>query len=499
MMSLFKRKKTKKDIVKNHVSRRFNAAFGGRVHSYVPSYQRINADLKTDSIGMILKARDLAKNNDFVSGYLNTIVRNVIGSRGFRLQCNALNDDGSADQIANSLLEGLWNEYEKPSNSFVTTDERTGGRDFDILVLRTLVIDGEVFIRKVYDSNSKFGTRYELIDTLDIDFLYNVNECGDGTRIVCGIKIDRKGKPISYFIRTSNTDYYQTGERVEVKADEIIHIYRKFFAGQVRGYTPLSATILNLNQLESYKEAEIIAARMQACNMAFYTKTSSSSGGDGFGDDENIDVNGDWVSEMSPAQIAFAPDGYDVKQLNNNHPNSNFGQFVKSVLRGISNSLGTSYNKSTSDYESVNYSSLREAALEDRASWQELQQFIIENWKDVQFAEFLKNVLLNDLTSLPFSKFKKFSAHKFFGRAWDWVAPQQDLNAIKLKLALKLTDPITEIEKLGRTADDVLNRWELWNKKLEERGLSQSEIDVTKLIEDDLNEDLKENIDDNNI
>ncbi|MPN55399.1 hypothetical protein SDC9_203081 [bioreactor metagenome] len=40
-----------------------------------------------------------------------------------------------------------------------------------------------------------------------------------------------------------------------------------------------------------------------------------------------------------------------------------------------------------------------------------------------------------------------------------------------MKLELLLTDPMTEIEQMGKDPDDVLNRWALWIKKCTDRGI----------------------------
>ena len=264
---------------------------------------------------------------------------------------------------------------------------------------------------------------------------------------------------------------YHTGERVYIPAREIIHLFRREFPQQVRGVTPLAPAVIALNQLDSYKEAELVAARMQACNMAMYVK-SVSGGGDVL-DDEEVDENGDYLSEMAPGQIAFAPDGYDVKQLQNNHPSGNFGGFVKSVCRGIFASLGVSYNKGASDYESVNFSSLREAALEDRAEWREFQAYLIENWKDRQYDNFLRGSVLSG--ALDAVRFPAYRNHHFYGRSWDWVDPVKDISAIDSAIRLGLTDHITEIEKRGGDVDEVLDREALYLKKRKERNLPPPE------------------------
>lgn len=476
--------------------RSFAAAMMNRVSRFAFSWGTINADISMDMQKVVMRSRQLAKNNDNVTSYLNLMQRNIIGESGFRLQCRSKGAEGAE---INQQIESLWAEYNSAVGGFVTVDGAQSGRDFDILVLRTLLVDGECFIRIVEDNASRFGQRYEVIDTLLIDHDYNVFDLPNGEFIRCGIKLDKNWRPLAYFVRENKLDnQYNTGERIEVPAREIIHLYRKYFPRQVRGITPLAATVEAVNQLESYKEAELVAARMHACNMGFYVKTGT--GGD-FIDEKDVDKEGDWTSEMSPGQIAFAPDGYDVKQFNNSHPAGNFASFVKAMCRGVFASLGVSYNKGAGDYESVNYSSLREAALEDREAWRDLQAFIIESWKDRQFAAFLRGMLLAGTGNLKATLLDEYSKHKFFGRSWDWVDPQKDIQAISSSIALGLTDHITEIEKRGGDVDEILDREALYLAKRRERGLPETFGDnvTTQVIsmtggDDENNDVITENI-----
>lgn len=453
--------------------RRFIAASNNRFASMLPFASRINQDLKTDYIALVNRSREAAKNNDFVAGLLNNFGRSVIGSNGFTLQCNFLQDDYvTADIIANNIIEKLWDEYQRTIGGHVDTTGKIGGRDFDELVLRTFIVDGEVFIQKVDDPKAKFGVRYCVIDSLDVDYAYNVNSTDEGGRIIMGVELDRNGKVIAYHVRENPNDSYNTGKRRAISADQIIHLFKRNFADQVRGYTMLAPMLFKLDQLETYAEAELIAARVQACSMAFYEDSGTSDADDEYGKGEELDTEEEVIyTEMAPGQIAFAPKGKTVKQIQNNHPSINFGGFCKAVLRGLSNAIGISYNKATSDYEAVSYSSMRSAEISDRESYKIMQEFVIENWKEIQYREFLKYVLLNKITFLPFEKIAKFYNVKFVGRSFTWVDPLKEITAIKIKLDNNLIDPITVIEEQGLDVDDVLNRTKTFQDKLREKGI----------------------------
>lgn len=471
MFREFSRKKT--DVQPKKLTKR---SFVGAVNSlnnrFNTSFNKINGELKSDYIALTLRARALAKNNQTVNSYINLMLRSVLGANGFTLNCTAYNDDGSSDMVANDIIQNHWFEYTKSYKNYVSADEQQNGLDFDRAVLFNYLVDGQVFIRKVKDHKSKYGIRFQIIDSLDVDVLYSYQGQIDGSRICMGVKVDQHGKPLSYFIKKNKSlDYYLQGDREQIKADQIIHIYNKLFPNQVRGYTPLSAVLLNLNSLQEYKRAQINAAILNSAFMGIWEKQSASADAYSQYDEQQVDINGDVATELESNVFRFAPQGYKLSSIANNHPNSNVGGFFKAMLKGVAGALGMSYNKISSDYESTSYSSLRQSNMEDQITIKGLQQFLIDKWKQKQFAEWLKYLLLSDLTNLPYGKIDKFMSHDFRGRNFEYLDPQKEMQSIQMRLALGLSSPIEQIHNLGKDPIDVLNSWVKWNQMLSDRGL----------------------------
>ena len=107
-----------------YMERRFRASTTNRLIDWALSPVKINAELKTDYLSMTLRARDLAKNNEFVAGYLDNLKRNVLGAHGFTLQSKA-----EPSELARKV-EALWQEYQSRNGAFVTLDELQSGRIF---------------------------------------------------------------------------------------------------------------------------------------------------------------------------------------------------------------------------------------------------------------------------------------------------------------------------------------------------------------------------------
>lgn len=483
-------KKPEHPVKKENRKRSFIGAKFLKNNRFNTNFNKINAQLRQDYIALTLRARSLAKNNEFVNSYLNLMQRSVLGSTGFHLNCTIYNDDNTSDRYANQTIEDFWYEYTKSCKNYVSADEQSNQLDLDKLILRTYLIDGQVFIRKIKDPKSKYGIRFQLIDALDVDWLYTLESVDpEGNKVCMGIKVNKYGKPVSYFIRKNpSLDYYLAGERIEVPAEQIIHIYQKNFVQQVRGYTPLAPVLLALNSLDEYKRAEIDASLLNASFMGIWQQQNQDANAFNQYDEEEVDDNGDVAVQLETNVFRYAPTGYKLQQIASNHPNSNIGQFYKSMLKGISASLGISYNKLCSDYGEVNYSSLRQANMEDEVTIKQVQQLLIDKWKNIQFEEWLKYLLLSDLTNLPYSKIDKFSMHDFQGRNLEYLDPQKQMQAIQMRLALGLTSPIEEIHATGADPVDVLNSWEKWNEMLKDRGLKISpNLNTIESINDEEN------------
>lgn len=442
-------------------TRMFTAAQHSRLVDWPVSYQRINGDLFLQYQTIVLRCRDLAVNNEAVIGLIRNFTRNVVGAHGFTLQSKA------EDPAVRPLIESLWREYCSRSAAAVTVDERSSARDLDTLILRSLIIDGECFIHRVFDPESRFGWRYEVIDSLQIDPYYMVERLENGGQIFMGIEFDDMGRETAFWYRPAICEQYMTGPRERIPASEIIHLFRKEFPAQMRGIPALSGAVLNLRQLDDYRTAELVHAQISSCVMGVWEWNNQNA--DDIITDSMADDQGQFVREIKPGIFPIAPRGYTAKFLQNPGTSSQFPDFVKSIMRSICNCMGLSYNKGSSDYESVNYSSLREANLEDRETFTELQTVMIEGWKDLQFRDFIEYAYARGLVSAE--TFYSVLPHRFYGRRFAWVDPAKEIKAKKEEMALMLTSPEAELESRGLDPDEVIADFAAWKAKLEAAGL----------------------------
>lgn len=386
--------------------------------------QEVHAALRT----VRSRTRDLYRNNDYVKKFAGMVVTNVVGPQGVLLQAKIAERDGRADQGANRIIEEGWWRWCGARSA------DAGGRlsfcDLQRLFMRTVALDGECFVRLVRGYPNPYGFALQLIEADRIDENHNA-QLPDGREIRMGVELDAWGRAVAYHVRTKPQGmqgYFSgAGAQTErVPAAEILHGYIVDRVDQTRGMPWPHTAMGRLRTLGAYEEAELIAARIAASKMGFYKRTGDGAGVL-VGDDK--DESGNLVQEAAPGMFEELPLGYEFESWNPDHPAGNFGNFVKSCLRGIASGLGVAYTSLANDLEGVNYSSIRSGLLEERDHWRCLQGWLIEHLLQPVFEAWLEMAILRGALNLPMAKFDKFNAIRWQPRGWAWVDPLKDVQA----------------------------------------------------------------------
>jgi lambda family phage portal protein len=407
--------------------RSYTGAKTGRLFAdFLTHSASADAEIK-DNIRILRdRARELARNDAYIARYLNLMVSNVIGKQGVRVSAKARNDNGSLDIRANQLIEQSWKDWCKLGNC--TVNGKLSFIDTQKIFVESLCRDGEVLVRKI-KNNSPFGFQLQFLEADHLDETLNSGDKQTGNKIKMGVEVDKYDKPVAYHLYANHPYdqiYVHAKKHIRVPADEIIHAYLPNRAEQTRGVSFVAPVMANLQQHSAYMEAEIIAARVAASKMGFFT----SPDGDGYVGD------GEYEDTFNPTMNAQAgvfeqlPAGVDFKEFSPQHPTSAFDAFTSSVLRSIASGLNISYHALSNDLTSVNYSSIRQGSLEDRSMYQIYQQFVIEHFISPIFDSWLEMAISTGNINLPISKFDKFAnAINFIPRNFGWVDPLKEMQS----------------------------------------------------------------------
>ena len=457
--------------------RRYAGANTGRLFAdFTASSTSADAEIKDQLRILRERSRDLARNDSYVTRYLNLMVSNIIGANGIRLSVKARDSQGNLDILGNQTIEREFKQWSKMGNC--TLNGRQSFLDCQKLFVEALMRDGEVLVRHATPTDSKYKYRLQFLEADHLDETKNDFNPETKNRIKMGVEVDKHDKPVAYYLFKNHpydNTYQSPKEHIRVPAEEIIHAYMPTRPEQTRGVPMTASAMPQIKMLNGYMEAEITAARVSAAKMGFFT----SPDGDGYVG-EDLEDSFTPIMEASAGSFEQLPAGMDFKSFDPDHPSTAFGPFTTQVLRGIASGLNISYHALTNDLSSVNYSSLRAGALEDREMYKLYQRFVVDHFMRPVFEKWLEMSISSGAIimdpdvniPLPMSKYEKFAADTIFiGRSFQWVDPQKEMNASISGMQAGLVTYQDVQSNYGRDVEELYEQHEREQKLAEQYGI----------------------------
>lgn len=455
--------KRKPPAVANSGRRAFDAAMVNRLTaSWLGSTQSLEDDLKGQLDRLRGRSRDAAQNNEYAARFLRMVVKNIVGPEGFTLQARAMEPDGQPDNMANNAIEWAWHRWCKVADV-------TGRRHFNqmlSIIAYHVARDGEALFSFVHVGAGR-ELRIRLIDPQTLDTTHNTDRAANGNRIVMGVEVDENDRTVAYWFRN------KTGLRERVPAAGVVHVFLPTEAVQHRGYPWLAPVLRRMHDLNGYREAAVIAARVGAAKMGIWEAPDGEPPGP-----VETDSDGRYITDAEPGTFDYAPPGYKLHTYDPAYPHDQFDAFCKAALRGIAAGLDVAYNTLANDLEGVNFSSIRSGVLDERDSWMMLQQWFIHAVLEPVYMQWIGNeilagrIIMPNGSALPERKLPKFEEHVWQPRRWQWVDPLKDMNAAIEAINAGLASPQQIAAQQGRDIEDVLDDLQRFQQMLRERGIS---------------------------
>jgi lambda family phage portal protein len=442
----------------NRALRSFMAASNDRLVADLLSIGGLvsgNSEIRQSLRTMRMRSRQLANDNEYAKRFFQLLRNNVVGAKGFDLQMKIYKPRGQLDVAANNTIEEAHAAFSKIGVfSACGTMSR---RAFDRAAVTQWARDGEVLVEVLYGQRfNRFGIAFSLLDPDLIDEALNIGSGGampgygriEGVEIRMGIERDQYGRPLAYWMHNThpNDDVVNVGfqRHRRVPADRIIHRFLRDEqrAGTSRGVPWLFVAMRRLAMLGGYEEAALVNARQGASKMGFYTQPNDDAAlvADGSKVSDVKDQNGNLITEAEPGVFGVLPKGWGFETYDPTYPSDAMDGFVKSMLRAFAAGVGINYNVLASDLENVNYSSLRQGALEDRDTYESIQHTYIEEVALPMFEAWLRMALdLGQIGRLPMDGFDRFNKPVMIPRTWRWVDPLKEVSGKEKELQLGIT------------------------------------------------------------
>lgn len=361
------------------------ASKGRRTDSWLTQSTSANSEIHKALTTLRNRSRDLVRNNPYAKNAVRKIANNVVGT-GI-IPTPQLNSRPQEKKI-----KQLWKEWAES-----TQCDFDGHMDFygiQKLVMRTVAESGEVIIRKRIVKDNILSLPLQL-QVLEADFIdtFKHGPLDNGGYILYGVEFNKDGKIVAYWLYeqhpgdSSIPHFNITSNRYD--ANDIIHVFEKERPGQFRGVPAGSSSMLRLKDLDEYEDAQLVRQKIAACFSVFITDNSVPIGTQ-TNEDINEMVEPGIVQKLSPGQgVAFAsPPGAE-----------GFGEYTKTVLRGIAAGYGMDYTTLTGDLTAVNFSSGRMGWLEFNRNISEWQwQMLVPMFCNKSWAWFTQMAAIYGVT-----------------------------------------------------------------------------------------------------
>lgn len=442
----------------------------------------INTMLSWQGATLRNRTRDLARNNPYIRLAIDDFAAKAVGF-GFKASSRIAAD--APRRAMNALFA-----------QFGTTIDADGCSDFGglmELVCRGYLEAGEVFVRR-RPRRLEDGLAVPLqVQVLPADLLplEDNRTLQNGNAVRSGIEFDAIGRRVAYwFLRRHPGDLTDqralaTLEQVRVPASEIMHVFRRRDAGQIRGEPALVAALVRAFFFDQYEDAELERKKLAAMFTAVVTKDHPEQA-DGevaiAGGTATKDPDGTERDAVEPGTTMYMMTGEKVEFPQAADVGPNFEAFMHRMLLGIAAAAGVPYASMTGDLRNANYSSIRAGMVDFRTRLEQFQwNVLVHLFCRPLWAWFVEAAALAGQIPRGEAAIAEAMKVKWITPKLPWVDPMKDMQAEILAVDNCIKSISDVIEETGEDPDDVFQRIAEDDKRMKALGIQRRAAPGTKM------------------
>ena len=402
------------------------------------------------------RCRDAMRNDSWAANLVNAFVDDAIGW-GIKPLSRA------KDEAFRQKVQALWEDWSAVADADGVLDMA----GLQALAVRTIVVDGECFVRlrtRLPQDQLPVPLQIQILppDVVPEDDCSGQPESGN--IIKRGIEYNAIGRPIAYWMREcppGEDDWTHNSSAVHrVPASQVCHLFEPLRPGQRRGVSMLAPALVRLRELDLYDDATLL--RLQLSNMFTATLTPNATT-----DDVSRDLlTGELATRgdgHEPSVLKLAPGAFQELQpgekLDFNEPPDppvGFEAFIKHELRAAGAAVGVPLEVFSHDWGATNdrlarviLNQYRRRVL--RFVWSVVvPQFLRPVWNEwIRSAIFMSKALPTP-TGDDAGGRVTFAQH-----AWPYVHPVQDVASTKEAIRSGLTSRASSVAETGEDVEAI--------------------------------------------
>lgn len=439
--------------------RSYDAATKGRRGDGWASYnQSQNANHDIQKSLHILRDRSIHayKNNSSAFSAHRKIQNNVIGSGIMPTPVSVIGEK----KLTKNEIETIKREWKAFSETTVCDwngNMYMGG--LQSLGMRTLSVQGEVFVMRQRDSKSRIPFKLQVLSPHMVDHnktSYQLKQ-REGNFIVQGVEFDSRGRKVGFWVFDSDpkNEYTIKLQSVFVSIDDIFQVFYADFPEQVRGVPFGVPAMLNMRDLDDYEDAQLMLQKVAACHVGVTTRPEDADNTTAY---ENYD-------HIEPGMMQHLAPGEEITFNNPPTPGS-YSEYVSKNQQKNASGFGIMYEQLTGDLSNVNFSSYK-------AGWVEAQRQV-EDWQYNMFIPqfcdrvwdwFIDGLLVRGIIS-------KRAAAEWTPQGREMIDPVKEMNGLILELKSGLISWTEACKRRGYNPETMLEQIKADKDKFAELGIN---------------------------
>lgn len=417
------------------------------------------------------RSRQAVRNDGYARSVIDKLVANIVGT-GIKPQSVAPDAKFQRD------LQKLWLQWTSQSDA----DGCLDWYGQQAQAVRCWLEAGEAFARLRFRGPSD-GLAVPLqIQVLEPEFCpHDFNWLSRrGNRVRAGIEFDAIGRRRAYYfyrVRPGAWSDLETWQKVEVPAENVVHLYEPLRPGQIRGVPHLVAALVRLHELDKYDDAQLLRQQLANLFVAFVTRPPAI-------DDEATDpltglpVDASTEREqlgLEPGIFQQLDPGEDVRFSQPPDAGQTYPDFMRQQLFGIAAATGVPYEVITGDMRGVNDRTVRVILHEFRRrvmAWQ--HQIVAHQLCEPVWRAWFTRALLSGALAVPpgFDEDPEaWMAVRWVPQGWPYLHPVQDVEAQVRAMRAGLTSRSACVSEQGEDAAAIDEEQAADNERADRLGL----------------------------
>ncbi len=463
-------------------------------------------------------ATDLAVSNPTLATTIETLTTNAVGNGltlSMKLDGELLGITKAEARLLGSAIEKRWIAW--ASNPLeADLSGRFTLHDIAAAAYKTWLRTGEIVAALDWQRcpGASTRTKVNLLDPAQLDGTKTLMGPG-GNRTLQGVIFNNKGRAVGYYLlpyTLGNTVQRAPSQAFDAYTpwgrQRIVHIFESLTAGQVRGLSPLAASLTPAHEKNSLQEFTLANALVQTQNaitvesdlpsqsafaqIAPHDSLTPSlpAASDGRSLSNAMAEAGSYRADYySKAQIALEAgvvthlaQGDKLRFHRSETPNSTYDAFDKSLARSAAKAAGSSYEDVSGDYSETSFSASRMASEMPHRINLRRRSMIVERFYRAVFAAWLEEQIETGRIELPngapqfHSARDLYTASKWLGYGRVSPDPKKTVEADVLEIQHNLATLSDKLAERGLDLETVIEERKAERELLQAAGLSEDDL-----------------------